>query len=386
MAKAKIQSICSISTSSSYLIIIQQQYLYIGGVFNPYMAKDSVPSILSRDTELKKYADFLKLRRLRPNTYRLHILRLRKIKNILGKPLLSVRTREELKPLLRWMNSHIKTNASYTAYVSTIRSFYFDFWLEHYEGKKVPLLKARGDTLFQYQPVKPRTVVFSKEQLEVFFKILGEDANPLWKPFFALTYDCGLRLGEVIYASLENLNKEKMYYAVENVTYNGELVDGYAIKYSLKRPDMGRKPPVSKFTLDLIDEWVNKYRPKPSHEMYNSLIFLDNRNVKSFLKNQPDSVKTIRYGKPIYKRLVEKKLKKLIDKCRLDSPDLKWQDFVVHDLRGSFITHQLLSGVPGEVIAKWVGHSSTKPLLPYIRLIEEHLLRKDWKGAIEVKI
>lgn len=330
--------------------------------------------------EIRSYAEFLILKRMRPNTQKGHILRLFKIRQVLDKSLLDA-NRDDLRRVLGWINNHKQTNASYTAYVGTIKSFYFDFWIEHFQGKKPPMLSAKKDPLFQYASLKPRVVVMSKEQINAFLKVCMQDPNPIWYPFFLFIYDCGLRLGEAIYSSDKLINRKKLFYSVENLTYRGKLLDGYAIKYSLRRVDMGRKPPISQMTITAIDNWL-KIRPPPSHEMYKDLLFLDNREVSIFGRKKL----TDRYGLPLYSSLVERKFKKLIETCIAKCPYLKWSNFVVHDLRATFITHQLLSGVPGEVIAKWVGHSSTRSLLQYIRLIEEQLLRKDWRGAAEVSL
>ena len=350
------------------------------------MGRDTLPTLLATDEELKGFYDYLMLRHMRPVSVRTHLLRIKTVKHIIGRPLLSLRSKPDLEPVIRWMNERLEgsngnkrhSHAWFNGFVSSIREFFITYWEYLYdpsgsrEPRFPPFVALKGEALLQSLPSTPKDKVMQFSHREVFFRVLANWSEP-WKTFFTLTYDVGLRLGETIHATMSNMDRDLRVYRVRAPIYHGRTIDNYELKHSRSR-SVDRNPPISKITLDLIDNWLKERPQTPKdHPEYAQLIFLDNRQTYEQFGKQTVPIK--RYGMPLYKELAEREFRKVMDACRLycseNNIKLNWDGITPHVLRASYATHSFYHGVDPVVLAKYLGHKDLQPLMTYIRISGE---------------
>lgn len=347
---------------------------------------DSYPSMIEKDNELKAFDEYLRVRGARDTTIRTHIYRMKKVKRVLKKSLLSIKDKSELEIVRAWLNHGVnnrkKSNQWFNQYVSSIRKFYIPFWARMRGKGKVslpPLLDIKADDLFANKPTTGKDTVMTFQHRDVFFKVLST-RRLLWQAFWTFLYDGGLRIQEGIYATKNNIDRELMVYHVRNPKYKNTPVDDFELKHSRHRNvEKERDPPISEHTLKIIDGWM-KQRPETpkEHPQFEQLIFLD--NIKTYKQFGKQEVKKDRYALPLYKVMCEREFKKIIDECKMyceeKKLDLKWDGITPHVLRASSATHQHFAGTDAVTISKNFGHKNTDPIMGYIRISDE------WKAKL----
>jgi site-specific recombinase XerD len=168
---------------------------------------------------------------------------------------------------------------------------------------------------FLYEIKRPRKdkklpEVLSKEEVS---RIINGTANIKHKAILMTIYSCGLRLGETARLEQAHLDRDRMLTFVKGAK-------GRKDRYTL----------LSEKALQLIDQYMKRYEP------------------------QKWLFEGARPGRYISKRSIEKVFDQACERAGIK------KDVSVHDLRHSFATHLLESGVDLRYIQELLGHASSK--------------------------
>ena len=168
---------------------------------------------------------------------------------------------------------------------------------------------------FLYEIKRPRKdkklpEVLSKEEVS---RIINGTANIKHKAILMTIYSGGLRLGETARLEQAHLDRDRMLIFVKGAT-------GRKDRYTL----------LSEKALQLIDQYMKRYEP------------------------QKWLFEGARAGRYISKRSIEKVFDQACERAGIK------KDVSVHDLRHSFATHLLESGVDLRYIQELLGHASSK--------------------------
>ncbi|MEW6216004.1 MAG: site-specific tyrosine recombinase/integron integrase, partial [Nitrospirota bacterium] len=168
---------------------------------------------------------------------------------------------------------------------------------------------------FVYEVKRPRKdkklpEVLSKEEVS---RMMTRTANLKHKAILMTIYSSGLRLGEVARLELANLDRNRMLIFVKGAK-------GRKDRYTL----------LSEKAIEIIDRYIKRYEP------------------------QRWLFEGAKAGRHISKRTIEKVFDQACDRAGIE------KDVSVHDLRHSFATHLLESGVDLRYIQELLGHASSK--------------------------
>jgi site-specific recombinase XerD len=168
---------------------------------------------------------------------------------------------------------------------------------------------------FLYEIKRPRKdkklpEVLSKEEVS---RIINGTANIKHKAILMTIYSGGLRLGETARLEQAHLDRDRMLIFVKGAKGRKE---GYTL--------------LSEKALQLIDQYMKRYEPR-------KWLFEGARG-----------------GRYISKRSIEKVFDQSCERAGIK------KDVSVHDLRHSFATHLLESGVDLRYIQELLGHASSK--------------------------
>jgi len=168
---------------------------------------------------------------------------------------------------------------------------------------------------FIYEVVRPRKdkilpEVLSKEEVS---RIIKSTANIKHKAILMTIYSGGLRLGETARLEQAHLDRDRMLVLVKGAK-------GRKDRYTLLSPK----------ALELIDLYIKRYEPR-------KWLF---EGAKA--------------GRHLSKRTIEKVFDQACERTGIK------KDVSVHDLRHSFATHLLESGVDLRYIQELLGHASSK--------------------------
>ena len=143
------------------------------------------------------------------------------------------------------------------------------------------------------------------------------------KAMIELMYACGLRVSELVNLELNNIN----------------LKDNYVRVYGKGKKE--RIVPMADVTTEILDEYINVYRPSLLKGYLTDKVFLSS------------------YGKGITRQGFFKILKKEAQKAGIK------KSFSPHTLRHSFATHLLENGADLRSIGELLGHENIKTCLLY---------------------
>jgi integrase len=381
-------------------------------------------AIYNTNPDIAEYTNYMIRRNSRRNTINRHISRIRYIKRMLGvQDLLEVRAREQIAELI---DKHLMdmSNITRNSYHSTIKTFFYDFWLDKFKGNPMPIISQK-DSYLVHTKTSQRIQVFTEKHLKIFKEVceMNLQGNPplpesdgkhfrgngnLVGTFFQTQLDVGMRIGEVIWSNLDSIREvetkegDKSYFFwVHNYLINGKTIsnynriegrtiktNGYIIKYSEKRDKLEeyRKPPISKHTYDILIEYIQKHRPTPCDSKLQNLIFLDNRRILSSGR-KPTEKDTSNLGGILSVQRMDELFSDLMDECEFVArkkgyDSLKFNEFRPHDLRATFATIHLLNNVPAPVVAAWMG-DTLQAISIYARFIEDELRRKNYQSVID---
>ena len=146
------------------------------------------------------------------------------------------------------------------------------------------------------------------------------------KAMIELMYACGLRVSELVNLELNNIN----------------LKDNYVRVYSKRKKE--RIVPMADVTTEILDEYINVYRPSLLKGYLTDKVFLSS------------------YGKGITRQGFFKILKKEAQKAGIK------KSFSPHTLRHSFATHLLENGADLRSIGELLGHENIKTTQIYTHL------------------
>lgn len=152
--------------------------------------------------------------------------------------------------------------------------------------------------------------VLSKEEVS---RIINGIANIKHKAILMTIYSAGLRLGEVARLEQAHIDRDRMLIFIKGAK-------GRKDRYTI----------LSEKALELIDRYIRRYEPK-------KWLF--------------EGAKAGRY---LSRRSIEKVFEQACDRAVIK------KDVSVHDLRHSFATHLLESGVDLRYIQELLGHASSK--------------------------
>lgn len=168
---------------------------------------------------------------------------------------------------------------------------------------------------FLYEIKRPRKdkklpEVLSKEEVS---RMMIRTVNLKHKAILMIIYSSGLRLGEVARLELSNLDRDRMLIFVKGAK-------GRKDRYTL----------LSEKAIEIIDHYIKRYEPH-----------------RWLFEGAKD-------GRHISKRTIEKVFDQACERAGIE------KDVSVHDLRHSFATHLLESGVDLRYIQELLGHASSK--------------------------
>ena len=146
------------------------------------------------------------------------------------------------------------------------------------------------------------------------------------KAMIELMYACGLRVSELVNLELNNIN----------------LKDNYVRVYNKRKKE--RIVPMADVTTEILDEYINVYRPSLLKGYLTDKVFLSS------------------YGKGITRQGFFKILKKEAQKAGIK------KSFSPHTLRHSFATHLLENGADLRSIGELLGHENIKTTQIYTHL------------------
>ena len=146
------------------------------------------------------------------------------------------------------------------------------------------------------------------------------------KAMIELMYACGLRVSELVNLELNNIN----------------LKDNYVRVYGKGKKE--RIVPMADVTTEILDEYINVYRPSLLKGYLTDKVFLSS------------------YGKGITRQGFFKILKKEAQKAGIK------KSFSPHTLRHSFATHLLENGADLRSIGELLGHENIKTTQIYTHL------------------
>ncbi len=155
------------------------------------------------------------------------------------------------------------------------------------------------------------------------------------KAMIELMYACGLRVSELVNLELININ----------------LKDNYVRVFGKGKKE--RIVPMADVTTEILDEYINVYRPSLLKAYLTDKVFLSS------------------YGKGITRQGFFKILKKEAEKVGIK------KSFSPHTLRHSFATHLLENGADLRSIGELLGHENIKTTQIYTHL-SDNKKRKDY--------
>jgi len=181
---------------------------------------------------------------------------------------------------------------------------------------------------FLYEIKRPRKdkelpIVLSKEEVS---RIINGTVNIKHKAILMTIYSGGLRLGETACLEQAHLDRDRMLIFVKGAK-------GRKDRYTL----------LSEKALQLIDQYMKRYEP------------------------QKWLFEGVRAGRYISKRSIEKVFDQACERAGIK------KDVSVHDLRHSFATHLLESGVDLRYIQELLGHTSSKTTEIYTHVTTKSL-------------
>ncbi|MES2764218.1 MAG: site-specific tyrosine recombinase/integron integrase [Bacteroidota bacterium] len=267
--------------------------------------KKSTPSLHTLSEEatekLKEFDMWMKSRRYSENTINTYT---NAINVFLGyynkKPVCEISNED----LIKFNNDFILANkfsASYQNQVINAVKLFF----------RIVELKTMRPELI-HRPKSPKLLpnVLSKEEIK---QILQAPSNIKHKAMLSLIYSCGLRCGELLRLTLNNIDSKR-----------GVVI----IKQSKGRKD--RIAPLSPKITEMLREYYTAYKPQ---------IYLFEGQVKGSMYDE---------------RSLQQVLKQSIQKCGINKP------VSLHWLRHSYATHLLENGTDLRYIQEILGHSSSR--------------------------
>lgn len=185
----------------------------------------------------------------------------------------------------------------------------------------IPRNPTEGTTIpkANYAPKK----ILNDEQLDTFMQAI--EAEPMWYDFFYTEITTGLRLGEICGLKWEDLNEETGRLSVRRSV---SRASGGGLQIGETKTETGKRtillPPS---TLHLLKEWK---KTAMTEWIFPSLL-------------QPE--------KPVSPHTAYHRLKLILKQAGL--PDIRF-----HDLRHTFATHALTSGVDAKTLSGILGHTN----------------------------
>ena len=183
--------------------------------------------------------------------------------------------------------------------------------------------------------------ILNDEQLERFMESIRDDDT--WHDFFYTEITTGLRLGEICGLRWEDMDWEKGILRVRRSVRkeNGRIVVGET------KTAQGRRD------IELPPSTVELLRRRKADGFTEAWIFPDGFDTKS----------------PMHPEKVYRKLKEILQKN--DLPNLRF-----HDLRHTFATHALSSGVDPKTLSGLLGHSKASFTLDTYTHVTQDMQRK----------
>lgn len=219
--------------------------------------------------------------------------------------------------LIIFNNEYILKNKYSESYqnqiVNAIKLFYSRF-----HDKKVQV-----ETLERPRREKRLPNVLSKEEVK---KILSSIRNLKHKAMLSLIYACGLRCGDLLNLIPSDINRNRCL-----------------LHLRMGKGNKDRVAPLSKKTIELLEEYYKAYRPK-----------------KYMFEGETP-------GEPYSARSLQQVLKQAVSRAGIRRP------VTLHWLRHSYATHLLESGTDIRFIQEILGHSSSRTTEIYTHVSNRYI-------------
>ena len=271
---------------------------------------------LSRQAEddLTRYRGWLESHRYPPNTVRTYTTMMEAfLKFVAPKEASDCNSND----LVRMVNEYILPRGLSYSYqnqlISAVKKFYREISRETID----PGTFTRPRTRYRLPNV------LSKEEVK---KILSAPVNEKHRVILSLIYGCGLRRSEVLELESQDIDRDRMLLTVrQSKGFKDRIV------------------PISAKLVDMIDAYVNRYRP-----------------VSYLFEGQ-------RQGDPYSATSVEKVFKMACEKAGIR------KQITLHGLRHSYATHLLEAGTDLRYIQELLGHKSSKTTEIYTHVTEKSI-------------
>ena len=262
---------------------------------------------------LEKMREQLKLKGYSLKTQKAYLGQVRRFLSFYGRGPEELGNEEVRKYLLYLLeegtNSHSYVNQS----LSSIKFLYNE------------VLNQYGITFDIPRPKKEFKLPEILSQQEV-YKILNALENPKHRAILFLTYSAGLRVGEIVRLSMEDIDTDRM---LIHVRQGKGRKDRYTV--------------LSQIALDIIKDYISRYAPE----------------------------KWLFPGDKPGQHLTERTVQRVFENAR-NKAGIK-KDVSIHSLRHSFATHLLEGGTDLRYIQELLGHNSSKSTEIYTHVTQKSI-------------
>ena len=244
------------------------------------------------------------------------------------------------KEINEWQEKIDNTKLSYSSKraLNVLLSSMFKYAVRYYDLPKNPVEYANG---FKVQNgIKKEPMFWTFKEYKKFIANVDEK----YKPLFELLYYSGLRLGEALALTWDDINNQ---YINVNKTVTRRIKGEVYTLSTPKAKSSVRVVKIPKFVVNNLEE------TKPSNAVGKSFIF---GGIVPFSENAVTNAKNVACKKANIKQIR------------------------IHDLRHSHASLLLSNGIPIPVISKRLGHSNISMTLD----VYSHMIKEDEDKAVEL--